>query len=57
MGNVRAKSRVTEREFCVRCAITWEKAEGTVGTQHHAGKGKWAEMMIWEKLDNRAKNS
>jgi hypothetical protein len=33
----------------------WEKAEGPMGTHHHAGKGKWPEMVIWEKLDDGAK--
>ncbi|MGA7076024.1 MAG: hypothetical protein WBZ42_05705 [Halobacteriota archaeon] len=33
----------------------WEKSEGAMGTLHHMGKGKWAEMMMWEKLDEEAK--
>lgn len=33
----------------------WEKTEGKMGMQHHMGKGKWADMMIWEKLDDEAK--
>lgn len=33
----------------------WDKSEGKMGMQHHMGKGKWAEMMMWEKLDDEAK--
>lgn len=40
----------------------WEKPEGgpmppelAMRMKHGMGRGKWAEMMMWEKLDDTAK--
>ncbi len=33
----------------------WEKSEGKVGTIHHMGQAKWAEMVAWEMLDDDMK--
>ncbi len=33
----------------------WEKSEGRVGTVHHMGPAKWAEMVAWEMLDEDTK--
>jgi hypothetical protein len=33
----------------------WEKSGGKVGTEHHMGQAKWAEMVAWEMLDDETK--